>query len=83
MAINITDAGYGCYGRTRDATVGIRKAYASGTRKFLANNDWTGDPYPGARKYLYIVWDEDGVDYSGVVGEGDDTGVVLPEPTQA
>lgn len=82
MAINITYAGYGCYDRTRGATVGIRNAYASGTRKFLANNDWVGDPYPGVRKYLYIAWSEDGVEYSGVVGEGDATGVVLPDPTQ-
>jgi hypothetical protein len=79
MAITITYAGYGCYDKTKDATGEIKKAHDNNTRKFLANNDWVGDPYPGARKYLYIAWNKGGAEYSGVVGENDDTGVVLPD----
>ncbi|MCJ8506512.1 hypothetical protein MUU53_01155 [Rhizobium lemnae] len=78
MAINITYAGYGVWEKTRDATSEIKKAYASGQRRFLATNDWVGDPAPGERKYLYIVWDGGGFMTSGVVGEDDDRGVNLP-----
>lgn len=74
----ISYAGYGVWDQTRDATTAIRMAYAKGTRKFLANNDWVGDPAPHERKYLYIVWDGGGYSASGVVGEDDDRGVIVP-----
>jgi hypothetical protein len=73
----INYAGYGVWDKTRDATSEIKQAYAKGTRKFLANNDWVGDPSPGDRKYLYIVWDGGGFTASGVVGEDDDRGVIV------
>jgi hypothetical protein len=78
MAVTIDYAGYGVWESTREATSEIRKAYKSGQRKFLATNDWVGDPKVGERKYLYIVWSEDGVKSSGVVGEDDARGVDVP-----
>jgi hypothetical protein len=78
IMVAITYAGYGVWERTRDATTAIKRAYAEGQRKFLANNDWVGDPAPGERKYLYIVWDGGGFPTSGVVGEDDGKGVNLP-----
>jgi hypothetical protein len=76
--VAITYAGYGVWEKTRDATTAIKGAYSRGIRKFLANNDWVGDPAPGDRKYLYIVWDGGGFPQSGVAGEGDSIGVDLP-----
>ena len=78
MAINITYAGYGVWESTRDATIEIKKAYATGQRRFLATNDWVGDPAPDERKYLYIVWNDGDFVNSGVVGENDDKGVNVP-----
>ncbi len=74
----ITYAGYGVWDKTRDATSVDKAAYAKGMRKFLANNDWVGDPAPGDRKYIYIVWDGGGYTQSGVVGENADRGVIVP-----
>jgi hypothetical protein len=76
--VTVTYAGYGVWEKTRDATTAIKQAYAQGTRKFLATNDWVGDPAPGERRYLYILWDAGGYTASGVVGEDDDRGVNLP-----
>ena len=46
---------------------------------FVANNNLVGDPCPGERKYLFIIWqDGNGVTYSGVVGENDKKGIDLP-----
>ena len=78
MSTQIIYAGYGVWDHTRDATNAIQQAYTQGKRKFLANNDWVGDPDPGERKYLYIWWQSGGVNYSGVVGEDDDRGVQVP-----
>lgn len=78
MAVTITYAGYGVWNSTREATNAIRQSYAGGNRKFLANNDWVGDPAPHERKYLYIIWENAGVTYSGVVGEDDGRGISLP-----
>jgi hypothetical protein len=71
-------AAYGVWDATRDATGEVRKAYAQGARHFEANNDWVGDPRPGERKYLYLVWEHNGALCSGVVGEGDATGIDVP-----
>jgi len=76
--VAITYAGYGVWNKTRDATTAIKQAYAGGTRKFTANNDWVGDPSPGDRKYLFIEWDGGGFIASGVVGENDDRGITVP-----
>jgi hypothetical protein len=76
--VTITYAGYGVWEKTRDATSEIKQAYAGKQRKFLANNDWVGDPAPGERKYLYVVWDGGGFTASGVVGEDDPRGVNVP-----
>ncbi len=79
MAVNITYAGFGFRNATKDATAAIKRAYAEGTRAFFANNDWVGDPAPGEGKYLYVIWEVDGIPYSGVVGEDDEEGVSLPD----
>ena len=73
----ITFAGYGVYNSTIDVTSQVAAAYTGGARVFQANNAW-GDPAPGARKYLYIGWNSGGNDGSGVVGEGDNRGIVVP-----
>lgn len=78
-ASRITFAGYGCYNGTNDATVSVRNAYATGQRTFVANNTiGGGDPAPGKRKYLYIVWDAGDGPMSGVTGEGDQNGILVP-----
>lgn len=74
----ITFAGYGVWNRTCDCTDAVRRAYGTGTRVFLANNDWCGDPSPGDRKYLFIVWNTPGGPASGVVGEDDSKGILVP-----
>jgi hypothetical protein len=78
MSVVILHAGYGVNNATRDATNEVGKAYLNGTRKFVAHDDWVGDPAPKKRKYLYIVWQQDGVTFSGVVEEKDSEGIVLP-----
>ena len=75
---SIVYAGYGVYNQTADATTAIRKAYGKGERIFTANNNWVGDPAPGARKYLYILWKANGNESSGVTGENDDHGISVP-----
>ena len=75
----VTFAGYGCYNRTNVVTQNVASAYAGGQKSFTANNlIGGGDPFPGARKYLYIVWDSGDGPSSGVTGEGDDNGINLP-----
>jgi hypothetical protein len=74
----ITYAGYGVYNATVDATMLVSNAYSQGQRVFTAGNQWGGDPAPGSRKYLYIVWDLGHGSVSGVVGEGDGNGIILP-----
>lgn len=76
--VDIVYAGYGVWESTRDCTTAIKKAYAGGQRRFLATNDWVGDPAPGERKYLYILWNPGAYVESGVVGEDDGKGVNLP-----
>jgi hypothetical protein len=78
MSSIIKYAAYGVWNSTNDATEVIQKAYSTGTRKFLAHNDLVGDPASGERKFLYIVWKQDGVTYSGVIGEDDDRGIHIP-----
>jgi hypothetical protein len=74
-ASKIEYAGYGVYNRTIDVTSGIRDEYGAGTRVFLATNQF-GDPAPGERKYLYIVWAVGTEKQSGVTGEGSQ-GIIL------
>lgn len=74
----ISYAGYGCYNRTSEATGPVQQQYNQGERTFLANNNWVGDPAPGLRKYLYIVWQQDNQTFSGVTGENDGNGIVVP-----
>jgi hypothetical protein len=73
----ISYAGYGVYNSTIDVLSGVTQLYNSGQRVFQASNQW-GDPAPNQRKYLYIGWTSGGNEGSGVVGEGDGTGIVLP-----
>jgi hypothetical protein len=73
----ISYAGYGVWNSTNDVTSKVSQQYANKQREFWANNGDYGDPAPGERKYLYIVWNSNGVD-SGVVGEDDSRGIVLP-----
>lgn len=72
---SIDYAGYGVWNSTNDVTSKVRQQYGSGQRTFIANNGDYGDPSPGDRKYLYIVWN--GSD-SGVVGEDDSRGITVP-----
>ncbi|WP_408953689.1 hypothetical protein [Lysobacter sp. Hz 25] len=74
----ITFAGYGVWNSTNDVTSKVTQQYANGQRKFIANNGDYGDPAPGERKYLYIVWSFNGSTDSGVVGENDDRGIIVP-----
>ncbi len=77
-SVLITYAGYGVWNRTVDVTGRVTAAYQKGQTVFLASNDWGGDPAPGERKYLFIVWREgNGATGAGVVGENDSTGVRL------
>jgi hypothetical protein len=77
-ASTIQYAGYGVYNSTNDATQLVQQAYAGGMRNFTAGNQWGGDPAPGERKYLYILWNQNGGEVSGVTGEGDQRGVQVP-----
>jgi hypothetical protein len=78
----ITYAGYGVWNSTADVGASVGSAYGNGTRTFVASNSWVaGDPSPGDRKYLYVVWNQNGTPYSGVVGEGDPKGVTVPSIT--
>ncbi|UHA72116.1 DUF3395 domain-containing protein [Paenibacillus sp. 481] len=79
VPITIVYAGYGVWNSVNDATQAIRNAYfLRGVRNFYASNNWAGDPAPGERKYLFIVWTHNGVTSSAVVGEDDSRGVWLP-----
>ena len=78
MATTISYAGYGVWNSTNDATVLVQSAYNSGTRVFFAGNQWGGDPSPGNRKYLYIVWSNEAGTASGVIGENDSRGIQVP-----
>jgi hypothetical protein len=69
-------AGYGVYNRTINVTAGIRDEYGSGKRVFLADNRF-GDPAPGEKKYLYILWSVGSEKVSGVTGEGSQ-GIIVP-----
>jgi hypothetical protein len=75
---SIEFAGYGVWDSTFDVTAKVRDQYGAGQRHFTANNGDYGDPSPGDRKYLYIVWKSGGQVASGVVGENDGKGVNLP-----
>ena len=76
---NIVYAGYGVWDATFDVSPKVKDQYGAGQRHFTANNGDYGDPSPGDRKYLYIVWKADGGQTSsGVVGENDGKGVNLP-----
>jgi hypothetical protein len=74
----ITYAGYGVWNNTCDCTAPVRRAYEGGMRVFTANNNWCGDPSPGDRKYLYIIWQTPIGPASGVVGEDDSRGIHVP-----
>lgn len=71
----IVYAGYGVWNSTNNVTSKVRQQYNAGQRTFIANNGDYGDPSPGDRKYLYIVWDGS---ESGVVGEDDSRGITVP-----
>lgn len=77
----ITYAGYGVWTKTVDVTQVIKQQYTGGTTKFLASNKLVGDPAPGERKYLYMVWRSGSATYSAVIGEDDSRGISLsPAP---
>ncbi|CAM8819419.1 hypothetical protein NCW_01143 [Burkholderia pseudomallei] len=78
MNSTITNAGYGVWNSTIDVTQQVQRQYASGTRVFLARNQY-GDPAPNQRKYLYIFWTTgNGGNQSGVTGENDNHGITIP-----
>ncbi|MTV51061.1 hypothetical protein GJ688_19380 [Heliobacillus mobilis] len=74
MAVNpnsVIYAGYGCYRKTYDVTGIITTKLRNGQTTIHASNDVFGDPAPGDKKYLYVVWKEGDLLKSGVTGEGD------------
>lgn len=77
MALTISYAGYGVWNSTNDVTSKVQQQYDGGQRTFFAKDIDYGDPSPGNRKYLYIVWLLDG-QQSGVVGQDDNRGISLP-----
>jgi len=86
LATNVIYAGYGCYNKTWDVStaaygrmVDAFDASQPSVTFFAANDAWGGDPAPGLRKYFFIAWKQgDAPVNSGVVGENDGTGVVVP-----
>jgi hypothetical protein len=78
MSSIVKYAAYGLWNTTSDATQAIQKKYSEGTRTFYANNDLVDDPAEGEDKYLFIVWKQDGVTYSGITGEDWETGINIP-----
>jgi hypothetical protein len=74
---HINYAGYGVYDQTIDVTGGVQQEYNNNQRVFTADNRF-GDPASGQRKYLYILWTNNGVLSSGVVGENDSHGITIP-----
>jgi hypothetical protein len=77
--VTIVFAGYGIHNLTIDVTKPIADAKNRGQSVFLANNNWGGDPAPGQRKYLYIVWEQGDERVSGVTGEDDGNGIIIQE----
>ncbi len=71
-------AGFGVWNSTFDVTDKVKNQYEGGQRRFLADIAVYGDPSPGNRKYLFIIWNSSGALQSGVVGETDREGVNLP-----
>lgn len=71
-SLTIIYAAYGYQTRVNDVTQNVQHVYSMGTRTFQATNDWGGDPYPGAEKSLFIVWQQAGVISSGVCSEDHD-----------
>ena len=80
--MQIIFAGYGVWNTVKDVTHQVQLQYDNKlqppTRTFYANNRYWGDPYPGERKYLFIVWNKAGVHGAGVIGEDDANGITLP-----
>lgn len=74
----IVYAAFGVWNSTYNVTDRVKQQYNSGVRKFEADRNIYGDPSPHNRKYLFIVWNEGGNLFSGVVGENDDRGFELP-----
>ena len=67
---------------TADVGASVGSLYGNGTRTFVANNQLVaGDPSPGDRKYLYVIWNQNGTPYSAVVGENDSKGITVPSVT--
>ena len=64
-------AGYGSGGSVVDVTAAVAGAYSGGQREFSASNDLGGDPAPGERKYLFILWAQESALGSAVTGEED------------
>jgi hypothetical protein len=88
VGTNVIYAGYGCYNKTWTVTGEAQGQMADSLGAgqpsvtfFAANDAWGGDPAPGLRKYFFIAWQQNppfGPINSGVVGENDGTGVVVP-----
>ena len=68
---SIIYAGYGCYLGTYDVTATVKQQIKNGQTVLKAIDETYGDPAPGLRKYLYLIWKEGEVHKSGVTGEGD------------
>ncbi len=75
---HIIYAGYGEGNSVVDVTEPVANSYRDGQREFSASNDLGGDPAPGEKKYLFIVWAQQSVLASGLTGEGDERAISVP-----
>lgn len=66
-------AGYGHGTKVFDVTHIVQKQWNNGDKKFNANSDIYGDPCPGEKKALFIVWKTDGKMCSGTSLDWDNT----------
>ncbi len=71
-------AGYGVGNSVIDVTQAVANLYRDGQREFSASNDLGGDPAPGQGKHLFILWTQDSMLASGVIGEGDEQPILIP-----
>ena len=80
MKATIIYAGYGTFDQThtREVTNRIQQIYAGGVFRFFANNEYGGDPAPNLPKSLFIIWSENGINFSAVVKENEANPISLP-----
>jgi UDP-2,3-diacylglucosamine pyrophosphatase LpxH len=66
-------AGYGYGTSVTDVTNKVLEQWKDGVRKFNANSRTYGDPCPGIKKALFIIWSVNGKMFSGTSIDWDNT----------